>query len=133
MRLLERPRKLLDAADRCADANQGVRIKFCAQRIGDRTGELFKILRLNIRAHLFNKRDIRFVDIDHEILGLIREQVLNNVVNGYVVVFQNADEQHDAGGVVVKTKLPRLEVDISRQDIVEDHVLMKLLRSYFSS
>ena len=78
---------------------------------------------VDARTDLFHERDIGVIDIEHKVLVLIREEVLDNVKGGHIRAVADADEQHHAADIVVEPHLAGLQIDVAGQDVIEDHVL----------
>ena len=84
---LERTGKLLDAGDGRADADICVDIKGQLSRCRKWSGASFsRSLVLDIAADFLDESYLVFVYVDDEILGLVREQILNNVERRGIVM-----------------------------------------------
>ena len=88
--------------------------------------QVFKVFRIDIGIDLFDEGDIGLGDVDDEVLVAVREQVLDDVEDGGILGTGDADEEHDTGGVGVEPEFSRLDVNVSRQDVVEDDILHKV-------
>ena len=81
---------------------------------------------VDARTDLLHERDIGIIDIEYKILILIREEVLDDIKGGHIRTVADTDEQHHAADIVVKPHLAGLQIDVTGQDVVEDHVLDKV-------
>ena len=73
-----------------------MRIELRSETVGYRACKLFEILCVDIRLNLFDKGNICLVKVYYEILGLIREQVLNYIISGNIYMLGNSYENYDA-------------------------------------
>lgn len=120
---LERTGKLLDAGDGRADADICVDIKVSCQRIGNGARELFEILGLDVAADFLDESYLVLVYVDDEILGLVREQILDNVERRGIVMLGDSYEKNGAHGIAVEAEFARLDSDIAGKYVVKNDVL----------
>ena len=59
-------------------------------------------------ARVQSEEDSEFVYIDDEILGLVRKKILNNIVDGNIVLFNGANKNNRARNIGIEIKLARL-------------------------
>ena len=55
------------------------------------------------------------------------EQVLNNVIGGYVVGGYYVDKENNTVYICVEVQLPRLYAYISGEDVIKDYILYKVV------
>lgn len=108
-------------------------IKVSCQRIGNGARELFEILGLDVAADFLDESYLVFVYVDDEILGLVREQILDNVERRGIVVLGDPYQKDGAHGIAVEAKLTRLDSDVARKYVVKNNVLDEVALSNFSS
>ncbi len=72
-------REIFNPRDNGTDTNKRMEVKLVAQRIGYGARKLFKVLGFDIRADFFDKRDVGLVDVDDEILRLVRERYFESL------------------------------------------------------
>ena len=85
--------QILDANNGSTDAHIYSCIELARKCIGDGTCQLFQILGLNIVLYFLDKHDIALGNVENEILGLVGEQVLDNIVSGNVVCGDDPDKE----------------------------------------
>ena len=98
-------------------------IKVSCQRIGNGARELLEILCLDIAADFLDESYLVLVYVDNEILGLIREQILDNVERRGIVMLGDSYEKNGAHGIAVEAKLTRLDSDVAGKYVVKNNVL----------
>ena len=98
-------------------------IKVSCQRIGNGARELLEILCLDIAANFLDESYLVLVYVDNEILGLIREQILDNVERRGIVMLGDSYEKNGAHGIAVEAKLTRLDSDVAGKYVVKNNVL----------
>ena len=131
LRLLEAARKVLDPDDRGPDPNHHLGVKLAAQRIYNRAGELLEVFALDARLGLLDQHDVTFRDVENEILLLVREEVLDHIECGNIVGSNDPDQQDYPGGIGVEMQLAGFDINITRQDIIKDHVFNKVAAVIF--
>ena len=109
-----------------ADAHDAVGVELARERVHNGAGQLVEVARAQCRADFLDEGDVGFVDVDDEILALVREQVLHHVIGGDVRLVRDLDQHAHAAHVGIEAELAGLEVDIAGQDVVENHVLDKV-------
>ena len=120
---LEGAGQVLDGVDHCADTHGAVGVELPGEGIHDGAGQLVDILLVDIGLDLLDQGDIRLVDIDDEILVLVREQVLQHVVGGDIILLGDLDQHAHPAHVKVEVQLMGFQIDVPGQDVVQDHVL----------
>ena len=78
---------------------------------------------VDVGLDLLDQGDVRLVDIDDEVLVLVREQVLQHIVGGDVVLLGDLHQHAHPADLRVEMELVALQVDVAGQDVVQDHVL----------
>ena len=114
--------QVLHPDDSGADAHYNPGVELAAQGVHDGAGQFFQVLALDARLGLFDQYDVVFADVEDKILLLVREEILNHIKGRDVVGRHDADEQHHPGDVGVEVQLPRLDIDVTGQDVVQNHV-----------
>ena len=79
--------------------------------------ELFKILGIDVVPYFLDKGYVSLIDVDDEVLCLVREEVLNYVEDGSVLVARNSDEKDNARSVVVEAELAGLNENVARKNV----------------
>ena len=119
---LKGARKILDAVYNGADAHNAVGVELARKRVYNGAGKLIDVARVDVGANLLHERDVRLIDVDDEILVLVREQILHHVVRGNIGLVRHFDEHADAADIRVEAQLAALQINVAGQDVIEDNV-----------
>ena len=100
-------------------------VEFCDVDNNKGTGlqRLGEILGIDAGLDLLDQNNIALGDVEHEVLVLVREQVLDDIVSGDVVCRNDADEQDNAADLCIEVQLACLDDDIAGEHIVQHNVL----------
>ena len=121
--LLEGACKVLHSHNGGAYADVHLGEELAGERVGNGARQLFEVAHVYVVLDFLDQHDVGLGYVEYEILVLVREQVLDNVVGGYVVGGDDADEEHHPAYVRVEVKLSRLQADVAREHVVQDYVL----------
>ena len=83
-------------------------VELARNSIGNGGSQLFNCFGVDSRLCFLNKRNIGFINVYNKILRLVREKVLNHVINRNIVCFNPANEYYRARNIGIKVKLARL-------------------------
>ena len=120
---LEGTRQILDAGDRCTDADIHAGIELTGQGIRNGACQLFEVLGIHAGLDLLDQNNIALGDVEHEVLVLVREQVLDDIVSGDVICGNDADEENDAADLCIEVQLACLDDDITGEHVIQHNVL----------
>ena len=125
--LLEGASQILHAYDRCADSDIHLCEEFAGKCIGDGACQLFEVAHIDVVLYFLYENDVVLCNVEHEVLVLIGEQVLDNIISRNIVGGDNVDEEHNSADVGIEVQLTRFQADIAGKDIIEDDVLYKVV------
>ena len=82
--LLKASCKILDACNRCADADNTVCVELARKCVWNRACKLFKVTALCVGFNFLNKCNFNLVNVYNKVLWLVREKILNYIISGNI-------------------------------------------------
>ena len=127
LRVLERVRQLLDAADHRADADGDLQIKFAGHGVDDALRVGLDALGLLRGFQFLDEHDVVFAHADDIVAALVGEHILNDFKrNGVAVVIVESDQVNDAVDLAVQMQFLGLQINVARKDVIENDVFDKV-------
>ena len=74
---------------------------------------------------------VRFADVDNEVLGFVREKVLNDIKNRNLILRNYTNKDNGTGNLTVKVKFTGFKINISGENVIKDYVLDKVTAVIF--
>ncbi len=124
--LLKGMGQVLNAGNPGANTHNGVAVELGGKGVANGASQLFQILAVHIGAHFLHQGNVLLVNVNNQILGLVREKVLNHIIDGHIRILRHSNEKDHSRSVIIEMQLAGFDINIAGQDIVQDHVLYKI-------
>ena len=112
-----------DVRNQGADTDGALDVELTCQGLDDGVSELLEVLVGDVLFNFLDDNDIKLSYADNEVLILVREQALENIVSRVVGLGMDLNEEADTSCIDAEVKLASLQVDITRENVVENYVL----------
>ena len=123
--------KLFDARNDGADTYDHAGIEFAAQRVHNRTRQLFDVLAVDAALDFLDQHDVLFTDVENKILLFVRKEILDDVKCRDVVGGNDPHQQYHTVDIGVKVQLARLDINIAWQDVFQNDIFDEVVAVIF--